>query len=81
MYFFCSNLEPLARGNLGPWDLHLSKLGKRLLGNATYQISTSERSGSEEEDFEYITMHFYGSNLEPPGAFVDTIETREACLN
>ena len=28
----------LAQDNLGPWDLHLNKLGKRLLGNATFQI-------------------------------------------
>ena len=25
-------------------------------------------SGSEEEDFENISMHFYGLNLGPPGA-------------
>ena len=24
-------------------------------------------SGSEEEDFEYISMHLYGSHLGPPG--------------
>ena len=29
----------LALGHLGPWDLHLNKHGKRLLGNATCQIS------------------------------------------
>ena len=28
-----------ARGHLGPWDLHLNKLGRGALGNATYPIS------------------------------------------
>ena len=39
MYFFGLNLGPLARGHLGSWDLHLNKLGRGPLGNATYQIS------------------------------------------
>ena len=39
MYFYGSNLGPLARGHLGPWDLGLNKLGRSALGNATYQIS------------------------------------------
>ena len=39
MYFFGLNLGPLAWGHLGPWDLHLNKLGRGPLGNATYQIS------------------------------------------
>ena len=30
---------PWRRGHLGPWDLHLNKLGRDPLGNATYQIS------------------------------------------
>ena len=29
------------------------------------KFQASEPSGSEKEDFEYITMHFYGSNLGP----------------
>ena len=32
-------LGPLARSHIGPWDLHLNKLGKGLLGNDTYYIS------------------------------------------
>ena len=39
MYFYGLNLRPLTRGHLGPWDLHLNKLGRGPLGNATYQIS------------------------------------------
>ena len=39
MYFYGLNLRPLTRGHLGPWDLHLNKLGRDPLGNATYQIS------------------------------------------
>ena len=39
MRFYGSNLGPLARGHLGPWDLHLNKLGRGALGNASYQIS------------------------------------------
>ena len=44
MYFYGSNLGPLALGYLGPWD-HLYKLGKGPPGQA------SEPSGSEEEDY------------------------------
>ena len=40
MYFFGSNLKPLVRGHLGSWDLHLNKIGKGPLGNATNQISS-----------------------------------------
>ena len=36
--YFNVKLGPLARGRLGPWNLHLKKFGKELLGNATYQI-------------------------------------------
>ena len=39
MYFYGSNLGPLARGHLGPWDLHLNKLVRGEVGNATYLIS------------------------------------------
>ena len=35
MHFYGSNLGPLAGG---PWDLHLNKLGRGALGNATNQI-------------------------------------------
>ena len=41
MYFYGSNLGPLARDHLGPWDLHLNKLVRSELGNATYQISNN----------------------------------------
>ena len=40
MYFYGSNLQPLARSHLGPWDLHLNKIGKGLLSNAKIQISS-----------------------------------------
>ena len=39
--FLWSNLGPLARDHLGPWDLGLNKLGKGALGNATYQNSST----------------------------------------
>ena len=39
IYFYGSNLGPLARGHLGPWDLHLNKLGRGALGNAKNPIS------------------------------------------
>ena len=38
MHFYGSNLGPLARGHLGPWDLGLNKLGKGAPGNATYHM-------------------------------------------
>ena len=31
------------------------------------KFKTSGLSGFEEEIFEYIAMHFFGSNLGPPG--------------
>ena len=40
MHFYGLNLGPTATGHLGTWDLHLNKLGKGPLGNATYQISS-----------------------------------------
>ena len=58
MYFFGSNLGPLAQGHLEPWELHLNKIGKRPLGNATYQFQASEPSDSEEEDFLNIFYAF-----------------------
>ena len=36
MYFYGLNLSPTAWGHVGSQDLHLNKLGKGLLGNATY---------------------------------------------
>ena len=52
MYFYGLNLRPLTRDHLGPWDLHLNKLGRGPLGNATYHLfQTSGPSGSEEKDF------------------------------
>ena len=41
IYFYGSNLGPLGRGHLGPWGLHLNKLGRGALGRATYQFQTS----------------------------------------
>ena len=35
MYFYGSNLQPLARSHHGPWDLHLNKISKGPLVNAT----------------------------------------------
>ena len=32
------------------------------------KFQASKTSGSEEENFEYFSMYFYGLNLEPPGA-------------
>ena len=42
--------DPMALGHFRPLDLNSNKLGKGLLGHATYQISsTAEPSGSEED--------------------------------
>ena len=48
--------DALVRGDLGPWDLHLNKLNKTLLGNATYNFQASEPNGSEEVLFLCISM-------------------------
>ena len=64
----CKKSQKLRQwGHLGPWDLHLNKLGKVPTGQAT-KLQASEPSGSEEEIF-YV--YFYGSNLGPlwPGPF------------
>ena len=55
------------RDHLGPWDLHLNKLGKRPLGNAIYQCYESKTNGFGEEDFLIFFMYFYGLSLGPPG--------------
>ena len=44
LYFYDLNLS-LAQVHLGTWDLHLNKLGKGPLGNATYQFYASKQSG------------------------------------
>ena len=42
----------MAQDHLGPWDLHLNKLGKGPLGNLLVtEFQASKPSGSEEEDF------------------------------
>ena len=41
VHFYGSNLGPLARDHLGPWDLRLNKLGKGPPSNASYQISST----------------------------------------
>ena len=38
--FLGSNLGPVPRGHLGPWDFGLNKLNKGPQSNATYQISS-----------------------------------------
>ena len=38
--FYGSNLGPPSGGHLEPGDLHMNKLGKRPLSNATYKISS-----------------------------------------
>ena len=40
MYIYDLNLGPPGAGHLGTWDLHLNKLCKGPLGNATYYISS-----------------------------------------
>ena len=65
MHFYGLNLGPLARGHLGPWDLHLNKLGKGALANATYQISNIWAKWFWRRFLIYISMHFCGSNLGP----------------
>ena len=41
----------MAQDHLGPWDLHLNKLGKGSLGMLVSEFQASKPSGSEEEDF------------------------------
>ena len=70
MYFYGLNIGPAARGHLGPRDLHLNKLGKGALDNATYQISNiwAEEGGSEEEDFLIYFYAFLWFEPRTPGA-------------
>ena len=41
----------MAQDHLGPWDLHLNKLGKGPLAMLVTEFQASKPSGSEEEDF------------------------------
>ena len=43
----------MPQGHLGPWDLHLNKLGKGPLAKLMLvtEFQASKPSGSEEEDF------------------------------
>ena len=51
MYFYGSNLRPLARGHLGPWDLYLNNLVELYYAMLHTKFQTSGPSGSEVEDF------------------------------
>ena len=54
--------------HLGPWDLHLNKLGKGPLSNTIYTKCKASQPNVSEKDFWIIFMYFYGLNLGPPGA-------------
>ena len=69
MYFYGSNLDLLARGHLGPWDLHFNKLGR---GNATYQIAYTGPGVSREDFFIYFYAFLWFENRTPwRGAILD----------
>ena len=54
MNFYGLNLGLLAQGHLGPWDLHLNKLSKRVNGYEAKlhtKFQTPGPSGFEKEDF------------------------------
>ena len=48
IYFYVRTKDPLARGHLGPWGLHLNKIGKGPLGNLHIEFQASKPCGSEE---------------------------------
>ena len=64
MYFYGSNLGPLARGHLGPWDLGLNKLGKGPPSNATYQISSTRAKQFWRRRF--LSIFHFGTQDPPP---------------
>ena len=60
MYFYDLNPgPPWPEAILDPGTFYFNKLGKRLLGNATYQFQPSEPSSSEKEDFFLFFRYFY----------------------
>ena len=57
----------MAQDHLGPWDLHLNKLGKGSLGYAITEFQASKPSGSEEEDFLIFFYEFLWLEPTTPG--------------
>ena len=57
MYFYGSNLGPLALGYLGPLDLHLNKVGEGAQDNATYHIFKHLSQAVPEKKF-FRIFHF-----------------------
>ena len=57
----------MARRHLGPWDHHMSQIGKGLPGNATYipNFKHLSRVVLKKKIFEYFSTYFYDLNLEP----------------
>ena len=59
----------MARDHLGPWDIHLNKLGKDYQTMLHTEFQASKPSRSEEEDFilNIFLCFFYDLKLGPPG--------------
>ena len=61
--FMLKTHDPLGRGHFWPWDLHLNKFGKGLLGNVRYKISRIWVKWFWRRRFlKIFSMYFYGSN-------------------
>ena len=68
MYFYVSNLRPPGPGSSWTLGPSFEQTSWKTLGNATYQISMSEPSGSEEDDF---LIYLYSFLWFEPRAFLD----------
>ena len=64
----------MAQDHLGPWDIHLNKLGKGPLDRLVTELQAPKPNSSEEEDFFCIFYAFlwfeprtpcHGAILEP----------------
>ena len=53
---------------LDPWDLRLKTISKGSLGHDTRpNFKHLSQVALKKKISEYFSMHFYGSNLQPPG--------------
>ena len=62
VHFYGLNLEPLARGHLGPWDLGLNKLGKDHKAMLHIKFKHMSQAVLEKKIFKYISF----LNTRPP---------------
>ena len=69
------NYDPVARGHLGSWDLCLSKLGKRVPGNAKHLCQVVLKKKTSESLYVHVFLWFeprtpWHRAILDPGTFI-----------